>query len=140
MFKCDNCGDQVAVNQPMNKVVVKQRDRNYENYPRRKVFNPRTGKREYEENPRRRPQPIYSSGWEIVKEIAACPKCFVSFTGMQPKTKEPTPPRRFYPRFTDEASNRKWGDRAKTQQVPREQKERKQPVVEVVNQVKLERS
>lgn len=141
MFKCENCGDQVGINQPMNKAVVERRSRDYENIIRPPQWNP---KAPYE-GPRSGPggynkiKTIYSSGWEIVKEIETCPKCFLSLTGKEPHVREPTAPRRANPRFVDAESTRKYGNRDKHYQ-PREQKERKPPVVEVVNPVKLERS
>lgn len=142
MFKCTNCGDQVAVNQPMNKVIVERRSRNYENLPKPPKYKDknRQGPREQGRNRSYRQNPTYTSGWEIVKEIGVCPKCFLSFTGKQPKIKEPTPPKRANPRFIDEESTRKYGGNRNKPYEPRQQKERKVPVVEVVNPVKLERS
>lgn len=139
MFKCDNCGDQVGLHQPLNKVITERRNRNYENYPKRRIIESDRNK-EFRPAPyRRNEQPFYTKGWEIIKEIAACAKCYTTLTGMQAQIREPVLAKRANPRFIDAESTRKYGNHERATQ-PKEHKERKPPVVETINPIKLEKS
>ncbi len=122
MFKCQNCSTTVPAGQPMNKVVTEKRHKNYENFIKRGMFD--------------KGRMVYSEGWEIVKEIAACPACFTTSTGMEPKVREVTPPKkRWVP--NNERSER---PRKPFKKPFNKNQDRRPPQVEKINPVKIVKS
>ena len=71
MFHCENCGKLVQRNQPINKIVTERRKVRYQNMVPRKRGRDKILKE--------------TSGFETVKEINTCPKCFLSLTGKTPR-------------------------------------------------------
>ncbi len=73
MFRCGNCKTSTHPRQPVNYVVLEKREKVYENPvvrgPDRGGWN-------------------ITQGHEIVKQIQACPTCFGTLTGLQPKLVE----------------------------------------------------
>lgn len=131
MFRCENenCGALTSLRQPENKVVLETRQKTYENKIRR-------GKQ--------KGTILTTHGSEIVKEIRVCPQCFVVLTGLKPKEarEAPTPPPRKKPRPSFKKKGRKqWTnprDRKGNKSRPKkEMKEKKAPVVEVVNPLQV---
>jgi hypothetical protein len=107
MFYCQKCGVLNQVGQPINKVVTESREKTYVNTYRKNEYS--------------QPREFETKGWEIVKEIKTCPKCYTELTGKTPQVvqekekpvKEETQPRQSY-----------------------RESQRKKPVVEVVNRLK----
>jgi hypothetical protein len=107
MFKCQNCGVNTQPNQPVNKVIINKRDKEYLNIIENKL--------------RRQTREINSDGWEIAKEIKVCPKCFTELTGREARiavVKEVEIVKEVKPR-----DDRKF-------------EQKKKPIVEVVNPLK----
>ncbi len=96
MFTCENCNTTVRTRQPENKVVTEKRIKQYQK-------KSKTDRHDVDL--------IY--GWEIVKEIRACPSCFEQLTGMEPRLiVEQSPPttqrqRRRKKSFQDEHPHKK---------------------------------
>jgi hypothetical protein len=107
MFKCQNCNGNTEANQPVNKIIVKHRDRSYFNLI---------------ENPfRRQSREVNSEGWEIEKEIRVCATCYTQLTGKEA--------RKTIKREQEVVKEEKPRDDRKFEQ-------KKRPVVEVVNPLK----
>ena len=83
MFKCQQCGKSTKSNQPENKVIMETRDKNYENTVRKSRYNKQK----------------FSNGWEIVKEIRVCPKCYKQITGQEPLPRKKVQKRKKYKGF-----------------------------------------
>ena len=145
MFRCQNehCGALVPPRQPVNRIVTERRQQTYQK-PIRK---------------RKRGKIIRwddVEGWEIVKEIQVCPKCFRKLTGREPRMvcEQKKPQTRKYQGFNTRPPRRKkWQNpRAKKAQGsgshkksstgtpkgrPSSNSTRKSPVVQKVNPIKI---
>lgn len=131
MFKCENanCGISTAPRQPENKIITETRSKTYEN----KI---RHGKQ--------KGTILTTHGSEIVKEIRVCPQCFVVLTGERPRAARavPTAPphkktrpsykKRDKKQWTNPRDKKNYKNRPK-----KEVKEKKAPIVEVVNQLQI---
>lgn len=127
-FRCENQSCQIVTErgQPINRIVTERRDKQYE-----KLFT--KGKRKGQVD-----EIIY--GWEIVKEIKVCPRCYRILTGMQPKTilnnnkkfknAPQEKPKYKQRRFKD---NKYKKNVSSKQNKPEQKVSRKKPVVEVIN-------
>lgn len=120
MFKCQNCNTTTEPGQPVGNVVLERRNKTYKKILRR-------GDVEWVE------------GFEIIKEIKTCPKCYTSLTGqIAPTRRIPTVIEK-KPRYTKAPRNkRKWrnpnvGNKFQDVQLPK-----KAPVVQVINPLKIE--
>jgi len=71
MFKCENdqCKEITKPRQPINRIIVENRIKHYINKVKKG----------------RKTKIIESSGKEIIKEIAVCPKCYRTITGKEPR-------------------------------------------------------
>jgi hypothetical protein len=125
LFNCGNCNNQSIPGQPVNKIVTDKRLKTYEKKIRR---GPDRGLME----------PV--DGWEIVREIDACPECFISLTGKEPRLAVPKAEK---PKVQEDKRGFKkkpWEHQRKNTaprqdnrpNKPWQNKERKTPVVEVV--------
>jgi len=65
-FRCDNCHGQVKSGIPQVKRVTRKRERAYK-------LKPQLNK--LKDDDEIVPKKTESKGWEIVKEVALCPKC-----------------------------------------------------------------
>lgn len=134
MFRCQNehCNIVVPPRQPINKIVTERRERTYEKTIKKgkdkgkiKIIN----------------------GWEIVKEINVCPKCYRILTGKTPKIVEAiktkpvfdNKPRRKF----DKTKKKSWKNPHQKKQntdnrnnKQEDTPKRKKPVVEVINPIK----
>lgn len=140
MFRCENehCNIVVPPRQPVNKIVTERRERTYE----KKIIRGKDKGKVKE---------VY--GWEIVKEIDVCPKCYRVLTGKTPKVVQEVKKPEFEnkpkhkPRF-DKNKKKPWKNptNKKNQQQKDSPKrntekkviqQRKKPVVEVINPIKI---
>lgn len=143
MFRCENehCGIVVHPRQPVNRIVLERRERTYEVVRKR---GKNKGKVET------------VHGWEIVKELKVCPKCYRTLTGKAPKiveeVKKPqfeNKPRRKFDKKFDKNKKKPWQnpERKKNQQQTKntskrntdkkDTPKRKTPIVEVINPIKI---
>lgn len=148
MFQCGNCGKSTEARQPINYVTTDRRPQTYENFVKRR--NSEQG------------DWVASKGSEIVKEIKACPPCFASLTGLEPKIAEvravaPPPEKKERPQFKPrrdfnnpkkpvvDKTNPNWKYKQELDEIkrreakspdPRGDVQRKAPVVEVLNRIK----
>lgn len=131
MFRCENanCGVVTPARQPENRIVLETRPRTYENKIKR-------GKQ--------KGTILTTHGSEIVKEIRVCPQCFIVLTGEKPKAAREapvTPPRKKSRPSFRKKEKKQWTnprDRKGNKNRPKKEvKEKKAPVVEVVNQLQV---
>lgn len=127
MYKCQNCPRTVERNQPMNKIIIEKRRRNYENPSRRE-----------------REAPFFTQGWEIVKEIPACPQCFTAFTGKEaqvaeirakPVQQQQRPDNR-RDKWKGNRNNRNRPDQQQQRPPKKFNKDRRPPEVQIINPLK----
>jgi hypothetical protein len=78
MFKCYNCKELSQSRDKAYSVVLKTRDKSYENYRRSKF--PRGYRSENEEDSPRE-KIIRTKGWEIVQEEKFCKSCYEKTQG-----------------------------------------------------------
>lgn len=126
MYRCQNtsCNRIVPLRTPANFVTTETRRKVYEN----PVY--KNGK------PTKKTQ--LTEGFEIVKEITVCPKCYSNLTGKQPQQTRPEPKTAAPKRQTGFKDTRP--QRKKAWKNPKSNKTesntRKKPVIEVINPVK----
>ncbi len=144
MFTCDNCNTIPIAGQPVNMVVTEKKSVQYNNFVRSKGSNKGYWKT--------------SDGFEIAKEIKACPSCFSTLTGKTPKIAQPKPQpaplkteKLFKPRRTSfkakkpvDKTDPNWKYKQELDEIrrreakssdPRGQVERKKPIVETINPI-----
>ncbi len=143
MFQCDNCKKSTDPRQPINYVVTEKRPQTYQNFVKRR--NSENG------------DWVTSQGFETVRQIKACPPCFGTLTGLEPKIaevrvappveKKERPqfkPRRDFnkPKKPVDKTNPNWKYKQELDEIkrreakspdPRGDVQRRQPVVEVLN-------
>jgi hypothetical protein len=107
MFYCQKCKVLNPTRQPVNKVITERREKTYLNTYRKNQYSPL---REFE-----------TIGWEIIKEIYTCPKCYTELTGKVPQV---LPEKK---KFVKEEIQPRYNYR---------ELQRKSPIVEVVNRLK----
>lgn len=140
MFRCENehCNITVPPRQPVNRIVIERRERTYE-----KTIMRGKDKGKVKE----------INGWEIVKEINVCPKCYRILTGKAPKVvqeiKKPEfenkPRRKFDKKFDKKKkpwqnqNNKKKQTQNTEKHTPKKEDtlKRKKPIVEVINPIKI---
>lgn len=130
MFRCENdkCNQIVYPRQPVNYIVIERRDRNYE-------YKIKKGKK--------KGQIAIANGWEIVKEIKVCPKCYRILTGKTPRMVENKSLKSEFkskPKVIKENRRKKeWKNpkQKKNKQDNTEVKEVRKPIVEIINPLPL---
>ena len=139
MFNCQNCGECTKTKQPVNKIIVSKRLRKYE--------------KEIKRGPERGTIEIIE-GWEIVKELSACPKCYQELTGLKPRLveavqrpvplpEEPKREKRNLNKIRVDKNDPQWRKKVELEEVRRRESrsddprriEKKQPIVEIVNRL-----
>jgi hypothetical protein len=144
-FICGNCATATQPRQPVNIVVLATRPQQYENFVKKKGSE--------------RGEWKYSEGTEITKEIKACPPCYSTLTGLEPKVievfkevvaevpreKKFVRPRRETPRKPVDKTNPNWKFKQELEEIkrrearssdPRGEVTKKKPVVETINRIK----
>lgn len=138
MFQCQSCRKTTEAGQPVNRVIITKREKNYVNQRKRPEVDA--------ENPPRwnnhYPEAIESSGWEIAQELTVCPECYGSMTGLQPKliTEERKARPLAKPKpFNEKPHYKKPYNKNQQDNKNNNQPPRKKPVVEVVSTFKQSR-
>jgi hypothetical protein len=125
MFRCENtgCGKVVQHHQPQNKVIIQTRPMEYEKpiIKNKKIVDTET---------------VYGS--EIAKEIACCPECYQTHTGLEPTRYIPREvvSRELNSRPARPGKKKRWENPRKRRGKKKDrQEEKKGPKVEIVNLV-----
>jgi len=132
MFVCENerCGKQVEPRQPVNYIISERRKKTYD-------------------KPVKKGNRIIGvdlvEGWEIVKQLKVCPRCFKILTGKQPKMQiKPSPFQRKPAKFdTRPPRRKKWrnpkdkGGSRGAGATSAQSSPKKKPVVKKVNPIPL---
>lgn len=121
MYKCEHTGKMIGPNVPENKIVVERRKKIYEKVIKR-------GPREH------RGKIELVEGWEIIKEIRVGPEAYEQLTGRKPAGQKHPTKLDIVPQEQFKKPRRRKGKRRKPQQ---EDTNRKKPVVQVVNPIKV---
>jgi len=128
MFKCQNkgCHRLVPRYQPVNRVVLETRSKNYVNHIKK-------GRNE---------MTVETSGEEIVREIDVCPECYTNITGEQPaRSAQPAPPvQKHRPQRKMRDDRGTWRNPRRGRGPEKEKEVKRKPVVEKVNQLQRPRN
>ncbi len=120
MFKCQNCNANTALGQPAGNVVIERRSKTYKKLLRKGDI-------------------AWVEGFEVVKEIKTCPKCYTSLTGQQAPTKRIPTVIEKKPRYSKSPrKKRKWRNPNMGNKFQDLQTSKKKPVVQVINPLKIE--